>query len=498
MPIIPIPSYHRPCLAADGNSQSFYLIGSPTVGVLDINYVTDINANTVNQVGTNTNTDHWNIEAPKACFRYPSPQSANGAVMINQFGENTTRMTTAYPNGTMMPPQDFKDYALMSPKLFAWSGSFADYDMFVVFTSHTSVGTKSNWAGVRQSFKDTDTNGLMRFGLSHFPTAEPLLALGTYTPSTGAISSGYTVVIDKSMQAMAYLTNGNVVNATDAVITLFSGTLVTMNGISLSSDAIPVTMGSTGYILDKAKDGISTVIYSITPGTSFALREVVNKGPSPPFLPSMAAAALNQRIITYTAPDGSNAYFNSFDTRVGTWGGPGLVSGTKASLGAIIGGVIGGLVVVAIAVVFFVRCRRHKAYASTESPEPSKPTDNLDWTEQEQGQVEQEYHHPPSFIPPPPPVNKDADVSHRVYRTMSTESDLTVLDPSVYCPSYVSPTSYRDSCMTTVIPEYSYVEPRKSSSSARPLSPQYVPMSTIHGPDGRAPQTFSSTFANSP
>lgn len=96
-----------------------------------------------------------------------------------------------------------------------------------------------------------------RYDLSHFPTGDPLLALGTYTPSTGTTSSGYTVVFDKAGLGMAYITTGNSVtndSSTVPSMTLSPGYAVNMNNIVITENAIPVTMSTTGYILDRVSN----------------------------------------------------------------------------------------------------------------------------------------------------------------------------------------------------------------------------------------------------
>ncbi|KAG0285343.1 hypothetical protein BGZ96_010375 [Linnemannia gamsii] len=208
--VMSIPNYHQACLAAassDSSSQSFYLVGSSTQGSLDIHFVPDIFATQVKYVANQNDVGAWNIEARKACFKSPSSKDANDPIKITQFGLTTTAMTIAYPNGT--------------------------------------------------TYKATDTGSLNRYDISHFPTADPLLALGTYTPSTGTTSSGHTIVFDKAGLGLAYIATGNsVTNISSTVpsMTLSPGYAVNMNNIVITEDAIPVTMSTTGYILDRIAD----------------------------------------------------------------------------------------------------------------------------------------------------------------------------------------------------------------------------------------------------
>ncbi|KAF8944164.1 hypothetical protein BGZ47_004560, partial [Haplosporangium gracile] len=488
---MPVPSYQWACLAADENRQSFYLVGSSTGGNLDVFYGTNISDNQVNHVATYNKEGTWSSDCPKACF--------------------TSKLVNAYLDGKVDDPEHYsvQPTTFVSPKLFAWSGQMTNYDLFTVLTNYISPGY-SQWASDLQPFEGTNLSSLNRFDLSHYPVADPLLALGTYTPSTGINSTGYTIVFDKLGEALAYNTTGTSATSptnTTPPMTLSPGIRVNMSNIVLTKNAIPVTMSTTGYILDRAKDGFSTVIYSITPGKSYTLQEVVNTGLSPLFTDNMAAAALSQRIITYTSPPGANAYFNSFDTVAGTWSGQNLVASRKSSssnntpVGAIVGGVLGGLILLAIFIILFIRRRRQNARKSVNIAQPevgniiaTSTTDDMDGSELGYVQYAPGYPLPPSFIPPPPPFTSHNDnnnlkeydpAQHHVHRSMSAESDLTVLDlANPYFSSYVSPYSYRESQMTNMSqmvpngPEMRQVEPRKSSSSLRMQGPQYIPGAT--------------------
>ncbi|KAG0378642.1 hypothetical protein BGX24_003256 [Mortierella sp. AD032] len=60
---VPVPSYSQACLAADEINNSFYLVGSPTIGVLDVNYVTDSTASNVDFIATQHDPSTWNTDA---------------------------------------------------------------------------------------------------------------------------------------------------------------------------------------------------------------------------------------------------------------------------------------------------------------------------------------------------------------------------------------------------------------------------------------------------
>ncbi|KAF9992303.1 hypothetical protein BGZ65_012414, partial [Modicella reniformis] len=156
-----------------------------------------------------------------------------------------------------------------------------------------------------------------------------------------------------------------ILTSQDRILSLASPQDMDMGGISLSSNAIPVTMTGVAYILDKASDG-STVLYSINPSQGAKLQRVDVQGDVPLFSTFMTATVLNSQIVVYTP-----AKFNSFDTIKAAWTGPDLVKswkppngrnnppdGSKTPLAAIIGGVVGGLVIIAIIVILVIRHRR--------------------------------------------------------------------------------------------------------------------------------------------
>ncbi|KAF9139407.1 hypothetical protein BGX30_008011 [Mortierella sp. GBA39] len=391
---ITIPRYTAACLAAD-EGNGIYLVGSPSPGLIELNFISDFSAKTLDRVGSKLDSSVWSAGAGKACFTYPYPKTANRAIQILQFGSYSTYFSIAYPDGTIESSSFFRERAFASPRLFAWSGSLGDYDMFSLVTNYTVPGY-SNWAGLRLSFLSNtgnttaNTGSLFGYGLTTFPPADPLLAVGTYTASTGILSSGYTIVFDKTNQGKAYLTSGSTTafqGSTESVMTLAPYVTVNMNNIVLSADALGVTMAGTAYVLDKVDGGNYTVIYSITPGATFELKQVTTKGGAPLFLPSMAGAAYGKQIVTYSVPPtGGDAYFNSFDTASGTWSGSGLVmlpgdsttdGKSSTPIGAIVGGVVGGLLVIALAVFFFVRRRRQSAEKSAPAAQLVQQTSEV-------------------------------------------------------------------------------------------------------------------------
>lgn len=96
-----------------------------------------------------------------------------------------------------------------------------------------------------------------RLDTKMFPSVvDPMLSVGTYTPTTLGDSQGYSVIFDNLGKGQVYSATGSdqaTLNNTIPVLILSNPGSVNMNGIVLSSDAVSVTMGDTGYILDKVR-----------------------------------------------------------------------------------------------------------------------------------------------------------------------------------------------------------------------------------------------------
>lgn len=87
-------------------------------------------------------------------------------------------------------------------------------------------------------------------------TDDAMLVVGTYGSYSGNTSQGYTIVFDKSSRGQIFPATGNLLaSPTNFVpaVALGMPTVVNMNGITLSPNAITITMGSVAYILDKVK-----------------------------------------------------------------------------------------------------------------------------------------------------------------------------------------------------------------------------------------------------
>ncbi|KAF8944165.1 hypothetical protein BGZ47_004561 [Haplosporangium gracile] len=548
-----IPVYNQACLATDSSSAvpSFYLVGSTSPGSLEVNYINNPDSTTYTRVANTSDQSAWTPNAAKLCYIYPFSTSANPGVNIIQFGSGSTYIALAQTSNIVSAATSFHNTGFMSPKLFSWSGKLQGFDTFTVVANDTDTvtGRPGSWAGLRLNFQENGPT-LLDYNIGNHPIApwDALLSLGTYEEYAGSTATGFTIVFDKSNGGQIFSTEGSLLadmNSTVSAVALGTPVNVNMNGISLTEGAIPVTMGNTAYILDKASNG-TTVVYSINPGASSTLNRVYKTGDSLPFTNNMAASALNNQILTYSVTK-NIAYFNVFDLSSGSWSGSGLVSGpavdappppsssiSSTPIAAIVGGVLGGLLVIALALFFFVRHRRQSAPKSSNAAELAQTGSEANKTGgAEQGYVQhydpgyvqydqeyaqpqydqgyvpfeqaQAYQHPSHFIPPPPPVNQDADVSFKVYQPepVSPAADIDTsykvphsdaTDASMYSPTvvhsspYISPASYRDSFQ----PESPKSVRAKVSSSTQ--GPQFVPNAPVAASEARSPQVVPSSI----
>ncbi|KAF9922393.1 hypothetical protein FBU30_007465 [Linnemannia zychae] len=246
--------------------------------------------------------------------------------------------------------------------------------------------------------------------LTTTPTGNPLLTVGAYEVD-GNNGKGYNTVFDYLGSGTTYTVTGSTTASTaQNIIALTNPQSVSMGGISLTSNAIPVTMGSTSYILDQRSDGSTAVYYIKQSSSSSNLSPLSIKGQVIKFNSILSATTLGSYIITYSNSASSlTPTFNSLDTTTGVWSGPGLITSTlppltgsnpssppsgssgngsltpnngadngdskSLPLGGIIGGVVGGLIVIAAAIYLLVRRRRKNENSKLTIDQ--KPTDNL-------------------------------------------------------------------------------------------------------------------------
>ncbi|KAK5798911.1 hypothetical protein F5H01DRAFT_418480 [Linnemannia elongata] len=547
----PIPVYNQACLATDSTSTSpsFFLVGSSSPGSLEVNYVNNADATTVNRVATQNDQSAWSPNAAKLCYIYPFATTANPGLKIVQFGSGSTYIALAQTNNVISGADFFNMTGFPSSKLFGWSGRFQDYDMFTVVTNDTDSQTHKvgMWAAFRMNFRQ-DGPSLLTYDMVHQPvdTDDAMLVVGTYGSYSGNTSQGYTIVFDKSSRGQIFSATGNLLaNLTNFVPTVALGipTVVNMNGITLSPNAIPITMGSVAYILDKEANG-TTAIYTLNPSASSTLARVYKTGDSLPFSNNMAAAALNNQLLTYSV-NKTGANINTFDLATKTWSGSGLIKmvdpNPKSSvpLGAIIGGAVGGLLVIALAIFLCIRCRRPRPRPSAEktatgaelaplSPEMTKingsdqglghqQQQQVQYVPYDQGQVQYiqvqtpygqaqgqglvhydqgyipynpAYERPSSFIPPPPQQqlteNQSLNATYKNYQPIMEEAGGSPVASTVHSSSYVTPASYRDSAaLQEGSPESTHIKPLRASVSQQ--APQLIPAGYVAGFETRSP-----------
>jgi hypothetical protein len=87
-----------------------------------------------------------------------------------------------------------------------------------------------------------------------FPSPDPFLSVGTYTLGSKAPARGHAVIFDSASSGWIYPTAGYIVGASTYsgnMLQLESPVSVNMDNITLTSEAVGVTMGADAYILDK-------------------------------------------------------------------------------------------------------------------------------------------------------------------------------------------------------------------------------------------------------
>ncbi|KAF9347145.1 hypothetical protein BGX26_001370, partial [Mortierella sp. AD094] len=404
MSSVAVPTYANACIGPDRSGSAVWLLGvSPaTEGRLEAYQVSlsNINSPTATLLGNQSAPAFWSSSAQKACFNYPGNSADPNSPIIMQQFQPKSFFTNIYPNGTITAATHIPERGFVSPKTFSLTGSVGNLNWYAAVANFTFSDTGSSWTSLRYN-ATTLVNSDQDFVLSQYPTSTPLVSVGTFVPSSNTPAQGYHIVFDVNGGGKIYTalsTAAPILTGLDRVMSLSYTQDVNMNGITLSSNAIPVTMVGVGYILDVAPDG-STVLYSINPGQSSQLQRVPIQGNVPPFSSTMAATALNSQIVVYGASKGgaATATFNSFDTVGGSWTGPGLVAAfvptasptpsngaqpnsgskdSKVSLPAIIGGVVGGLVLIAIVALLVIRSRRNSARKAAVALDHNGKTDN--------------------------------------------------------------------------------------------------------------------------
>ncbi|KAF9293196.1 hypothetical protein BGZ88_005658 [Linnemannia elongata] len=227
--------------------------------------------------------------------------------------------------------------------------------------------------------------------MDRFPSSDPFLSVGTYILGSEVPARGHAIIFDTASSGWIYPTAGYIVGSstyTGNMLQLESPVSVNMDNITLTREAIGVTMGVDAYILDKSSDN-STIMYYINPGQSLFLQRVPITGYNPRYSSALVATSMGSQIVVYST-NTNGSLFNTFDPTTRTWRGRDLnppvasspipTSGVQPSptnnehteidtstlaLLGIIGGVFGALVLTLLAIFFVVRSRRRKLSSST-------------------------------------------------------------------------------------------------------------------------------------
>ncbi|KAG0331931.1 hypothetical protein BG000_010488 [Podila horticola] len=372
-----VPVYPTGCIAPDASSSgaAVLLVGVPAnqEGRLEVYSVKlgDLSAPTATFVGNHTNEIDWSVRGQRLCLPYPgAPASVNTPILVQQFYPATSYFTNVYPDGRVEVPSYFSLLGYTSPKNYALTGGAGTMNWITALGNTTSPISSSPWAGLL--INGTQGSGSTRdFLIGMYPTATPLVSVGIYTLQANNPGPGYLVVFDSKSGAIYNAADGFNITLPSHLTTLATPTPVSMNNITLTSNAFSQSGAGIGYIFDKASDG-STILYSINPSKSPKLQYVAVAGNVPQFSTTMTSTVWGTKIVTYTSST-SAGIFNAFDIGAGTWSGPGLIKpsftppptapddlpndgssdGPKTPIGAIVGGVVGALVVIAL-VAFFV------------------------------------------------------------------------------------------------------------------------------------------------
>ncbi|KAG0228126.1 hypothetical protein BGW41_003537 [Actinomortierella wolfii] len=388
-----LPAFQRPCLAAGGAGLStVYLAGvsSSILGRLELYKVNINNIQTPSAtlIGAVTNATTWFASADRYCDTYSGDRAmpSGPPILIQQFGERTSATAMFFANGTLIDqyPNNSKK---ISYKLFAPTGATGNYNWYTTMSNRADNSTLSPWMSLQYYYSPV-AGGTFDYLLGNYPSTNALLAVGTFQPSAVSPAAGYVSVFEKTSGIVYTASSLIKFDDLNRVQTLSSPYNIKMNGIVLTSDAFPVSLGNTGYIVDRATADDSTVLYSITPSSGvFELRPVAVSGNVPPFLKYRGATGLGTQLIFYGGLlNGSpSTAFHLYDTISNQWSGPDLVkpldpypgngsgdnsdgysNGGKGTsnnnggrTGAIVGGILGAVVVLALLAFIWFRRRKH-------------------------------------------------------------------------------------------------------------------------------------------
>ncbi|KAG0009311.1 hypothetical protein BGZ80_002522, partial [Entomortierella chlamydospora] len=284
---------------------------------------------------TTSDTTGWDSSYSLGCYPYIGDNpGTNDPISVVQFG--STIEALFFPNGTWLTTIESGadtsvDY--VSPKFYAIVASTNNWNWILAEASAKagSTGSVGPWRNMRiGTTLEARTQDPSALG------SDLLLTAGAIAPSTNAYGDGYFFTFSQSGTAgSVFRVTGNKqpdqnLTATEPLVSLTLVQSVDMRGISLSSNAVPVTAAFAAVILDKGPGGTIS-IYTIDPRTTTF---------------SMVQSTVS-----------------------GTWSGSGLVDPTAATATksgglnvALIGGIAAGAVVLIVIICVLIwRARSKKA-----------------------------------------------------------------------------------------------------------------------------------------
>ncbi|KAF9974287.1 hypothetical protein BGZ73_002303 [Actinomortierella ambigua] len=397
-----VPAYTNPCVVADlCTPMSVFVMGvsDTTPGRLEIYRVSlaDLRMPKATLLSQHTDTKLWDARAEKFCDAFDSDDYVDfrkrPSVFLQQFGgedpASSLRLSSTalvLPNGTVAASWT-NDLPKVSARLFSPTGAMAGHKWYTCTAPTRDPSTQSVWRSEHRT-NDLTTNGRIESLLSTYPVDDALLSVGTFNTAFATPALGHLIVFDRSgAVGHVYTTSSTPSLGTNVSMqTLLNPLPVDMRGAALTQDAYPITMGDTGYIMDKTPSN-TTILYSIRPSSgSYTLDRVKVKGDVPPFLPGRVATTRGTQIILFGGLLNGHmpvANFAIYDTITDAWSGLDLVKppppptgtspvgnhlgptskdgnagGEHLNLSAIAGGVAGGVVVVSV-VIGFLLYRRH-------------------------------------------------------------------------------------------------------------------------------------------
>ncbi|KAG0264642.1 hypothetical protein DFQ27_001094 [Actinomortierella ambigua] len=404
-----VPTYTNPCVVTDVYTPaSVFVMGvsDTTPGQLEIHRVdlADVYHPRATLLSSQTNRTLWDASSEKLCDVFGLDKRADfwqrPSVFIQQFGGSTSNSSTALvlPNGTVSAM-----WSNVAPKasarLFSPTGAVTGHKWYTFMAPARDPATQPVWRSVEI------TNGPIMSDhveppLSSYPADDTLLTVGTFNTAFMAPAPGHLMTFDRSgAVGLVYATSSTPLQVSNIHLQTLSNPLpLDMEGTVLTKHAYPISMGATGYIIDKTPSN-TTVLYSVRPSSgSYNLHKVNVEGNVPPFLQGRVATTRGTQIILFGGQLDDHtpvAKFAIYDTVTNAWSGPDLVKsppppsssagtppiggyigspsggghagGHHSDLGAIVGGVVSGIITVLVGVFLFHRHKQMKGSNDRDS-----------------------------------------------------------------------------------------------------------------------------------